>query len=359
MLRKKADEQGIPLTSSLELTPLCNLNCQICYIRHTPEDAKRKGGILPTGFWFDLIKQMKASGVLFLGLIGGKIFTRPDIREIYNQLIFNGFQINITTNGVVLADSIPDYLIQNKPRFVTVSVYGGSNETYKAVCGCEHGYDRVMRAIDNLVNANIPVKINFCLVPENMQDLDLVAGFAAERGYQFTASAYSFPPARKVENGADTIRRLTPEEATQCELKLKEYRLGEKFPEYLRYLADEEYLAGTSKHSTMFWCRAGISTFWVNWQGKLAACGMIDDLSVDLRKLPFKDGWTQLQKKRLEMKTAPECAVCKRREGCQACPASMYAENGDFDKAPEYLCRMTEEMIRLAKIAVAKMQDRR
>ena len=32
-LLRRAAKTGVPITGSFELTPLCNLNCKMCYVR--------------------------------------------------------------------------------------------------------------------------------------------------------------------------------------------------------------------------------------------------------------------------------------------------------------------------------------
>ena len=36
-LYAKADKQKIPLSGTFELSPLCNFDCKMCYIKMTPE----------------------------------------------------------------------------------------------------------------------------------------------------------------------------------------------------------------------------------------------------------------------------------------------------------------------------------
>ena len=33
----------VPFSGTFELTPLCNMNCRMCYIRMTPEEMKKVG----------------------------------------------------------------------------------------------------------------------------------------------------------------------------------------------------------------------------------------------------------------------------------------------------------------------------
>ena len=42
-LYRKASRQGIPLSGTFELTPLCNMNCRMCYVRLSKEEQASSG----------------------------------------------------------------------------------------------------------------------------------------------------------------------------------------------------------------------------------------------------------------------------------------------------------------------------
>ena len=41
-----------------------------------------------------------------------------------------------------------------------------------------------------------------------------------------------------------------------------------------------------------------------------------------------------------------KCSNCKKKTVCSVCGASVLAETGDFAEVPEYLCEMTDELIK-------------
>jgi sulfatase maturation enzyme AslB (radical SAM superfamily) len=43
------------------------------------------------------------------------------------------------------------------------------------------------------------------------------------------------------------------------------------------------------------------------------------------------------------------CAACRHRHVCSVCAAMIFSETGGFSGVPRYLCRYTEELIRLAR----------
>lgn len=51
-LHAKAARQGIPLSGTFELTPLCNMNCRMCYVRMSrgAQEATAPCARLPNGW---------------------------------------------------------------------------------------------------------------------------------------------------------------------------------------------------------------------------------------------------------------------------------------------------------------------
>ena len=52
-LFRKASKLGIPLHGVFELTPMCNMNCRMCYVRKSPEEVQREGGLIPAEKWYE------------------------------------------------------------------------------------------------------------------------------------------------------------------------------------------------------------------------------------------------------------------------------------------------------------------
>ena len=78
-----ATQKRIPLGGAFELLPLCNMNCQMCFLRLTPEEMKQQGRLRSADEWLELAAQAKEAGMLFLLLTGGEPFLYPEFSK-YN-----------------------------------------------------------------------------------------------------------------------------------------------------------------------------------------------------------------------------------------------------------------------------------
>ena len=43
MLLKQAMQKNIPINGGMELTPMCNMNCDMCYVRLSNDEMNQKG----------------------------------------------------------------------------------------------------------------------------------------------------------------------------------------------------------------------------------------------------------------------------------------------------------------------------
>ena len=69
-LISKAARSHTPINGSLELLPLCNMNCGMCYVRLSRPEMERQGHLHSAAEWISLARQMQKSGTLFLLLTG-------------------------------------------------------------------------------------------------------------------------------------------------------------------------------------------------------------------------------------------------------------------------------------------------
>ena len=94
-------------------------------------------------------------------------------------------------------------------------------------------------------------------------------------------------------------------------------------------------------------CRAGSSSFWVTWQGKMMPCGMMTNPVVYPLKVGFDQAWEQLRAMTQEIRTPSKCVSCAYKDVCGVCAAVCYTETGRFDGVPEYVCEKTKEQVRI------------
>ena len=81
-LLQKARQKHIPVIGALELLPLCNMNCDMCYVRLSRSEMERQGRLRTVEEWVRLAEQMQKAGTVFLLLTGGEPLLFPDFKTV-------------------------------------------------------------------------------------------------------------------------------------------------------------------------------------------------------------------------------------------------------------------------------------
>ena len=124
---KNAREHDTPISGSFELTPLCNLDCRMCYVHLTDPTVKER--MLSGEQWIDLMRQAIDHGMMIALLTGGEAMTHPDFRKIYLYLIEQGIPVHVKTNGILLNREMIELFTEYPPYIIDVSLYGCDGES--------------------------------------------------------------------------------------------------------------------------------------------------------------------------------------------------------------------------------------
>ncbi len=342
-LYRKATAARIPLSGTFELTPVCNMDCKMCYVRMSCADQEATAPLAGADRWLALAQAAKEAGMLYLLITGGEPFLHPQIRQILEGLHKMGFIITINSNGTLIDGQIVQWLKNCPPVRINISLYGASDETYGALCGNPKGFTQTVRAIGLLREAGIPVKLNCSLTPYNAKDLPEMVAFAKENDLVLQIATYMFPPVRKDGQMVGENHRFSPEEAAYYMAYADYLQLGKE-----RFLAQagncpvpNDPQEQCEQSGDGIRCRAGRCSFWITWQGNMLPCGMFPtDESPNVFKLPFQDAWEQTKKRTEAVRLPARCADCSAKDSCRACAAMVITESGCFQEVPQYRCDM-------------------
>ena len=375
----RATELRQPLTANFELTPCCNMSCDMCFIRHTPQQMSAGGSLSDAASWTDIAHQLMDMGTLFILLTGGEPMLHPEFDTIYHTLRSMGFIITLNTNGTLITEEMCRTTFREKPRRVNVTLYGSSRATYEQLCHYGDGFERTMRGLRLLRQYGIDTKLNFSLVRANVHEFDEMLALAQELGIPVSASNYMFAVNRSGGDASNvTQTRLSAEEAARTECHYMKYNEGAGYEDKARQMAaqaDEESPVGISLN-----CRAGSSSMWVGWNHRITPCVMMGTPCVDLttgHTYPFDpsgttpDGhepampgtascdngiapydmasaWAWLTQSCLELPEIDQCGGCRLKHICQVCYAAAIHEKRQCGSL-KYLCDMANHELTILK----------
>lgn len=351
-LHSKGKRLGLPINATFELTPRCNFNCKMCYVHLTEAEQKLRGKELTADQWISIGEEAISAGTVFLLLTGGEPTLRPDFLQIYRTLKAKGLIVSINSNGMLLQGDLLRELCNDPPSRVNITLYGITNETYEKQCGLPV-YDRVVSNIKALRDAGIEVKVNMSVTPDNSTDLQAVYDKAKELGAHMQSTPYMFPPIRLHPELCGQNFRLPADEAgrlmadneltnstvEQLQRRYDALKSGILLPPDREEECMEE-VEGEGMH-----CRGGVTTCWIDWDGKMTPCGQMSEPAFDVLELGFREAWQRTRTAAAEIRLPAECTVCPIKDICHPCAAMCYCETGSFNKKPEYVCQMRRSYI--------------
>ena len=343
-LVERAKMFGQPINGALELLPLCNLNCKMCYVRLSRGEMEILGRLRTGAEWLDLGRQMAQAGTLFLQLTGGEPLLHPDFKEIYTGLQRLGMILTVNTNGTLIDKDWVDFFAAHRPRRLNITLYGADEETYRRQCGSGEAFHRVVKAVRMLRERGVDVKLNGSMTPQIREDLPRMAALARSLDVPIHVDPYMMPAARERSRAFDQQSRLSPEDAAAVAVDFQRItRPPEVFrEEAARCLAAVDAFEPGQEAPAVPGCMAGRCGFTVSWLGRLQPCEVLTEPGIDVFEMGFQVAWDRLREDYARLRYCSACTVCRLRPLCSPCPAACLLETGDHLGRPDYLCRYAQ-----------------
>lgn len=314
-LDAKARKQGIPIHGTFELTPLCNLNCKMCYVHLTSKQLVETGKQLLTGTqWKQIMKQAVDAGMTSATLTGGEALTYPAFNDLYLFLQDHGVSITIKSNGILLTKERVDFFRKNPTAGIQITLYGSDDDSYEQVTGVRC-FETVMSGILRVKEAGIPLML--CITPtkpalKNMESLMTLA--------------HSLDVPIGISSGLLPARQETGRDIDPLELSLDEYveiyKLNARASNQTLVPVCEKSIPWPKDESLPVQglpCGGGRSSFSIHWNGTMHPCLSMKSISADVLSIPFEEAWHIVHEAVASYPFPGKCMNCEYRGVCTPC----------------------------------------
>ena len=333
----KARKKNIPITGSFELTPLCNLDCKMCYV-HLNKEQMKGAQLLTVEQWKTIMQQAIDAGMMYARLTGGECLTYPGFRELYLFLRSKGIEVSILSNGLLMQADMLDFLRAYPPAAIQITLYGASEDAYERVTG-RREFHRVLTNIRRLKELDFPLQI--AVTPNAyMDDGEDVIRLLHEEGFHFAINSGLMKPREETgrelgDAGLDTYVAMM-----KARLKLKGVTTEPDCdPESLPDPGSENASAERGVR-----CGAGRSNFAVDWKGGMHPCNNFPCETEDVLSLGFAEAWKRTNHKALNYPVPAECEGCAYKAVCKHCVAE-HAAGAPAGHASPAICAWGQRMI--------------
>lgn len=296
-------KMGKPLSLKIEITNSCNLKCVHCYARNENRI------FLDKNYVFNILKQAKEMGIVFIHITGGECLMHPDFKDIYTYAYELGFKIIILTNGTLLTDDIINMFSSKRPYLIEISVYGLSVKICKSVTDCEYAYRNTIKNIKKLKESKLNILLKYILMNINKDDLIPFMIFSKEFGLKNNIY-YNIMPTRNNDKWIDL----------QIDPFIKEILNFYTLPDY-----DKKIETNITKSFNE--CNAGKTFFNINSSGQLYFCDFFNTIAEDVTNL--SDAIDNLKikvEKHVKEAYTKKCNMCIKTTVCDTCVATLANE---------------------------------
>ena len=324
-----------PLNDLFEVTSRCNLSCRHCYQQDTIEEPE-----LDFPRIIDILDQLEAAGVLYLGITGGEPFVRDDIIDILAAAKKRHFFVTLLSNGTMIDEPAARSLGKLGIEMIDLSFYGADAHTNDAVTGVEGSFAAFCRGHSLLKDRGLKVRFKTAVLQANQMKLEDIKQFAAMHEVSLLCDPKVIP--RRNGDHSSLGERLDPSEYPDM---LWETVWGhvDRSTESVAAMdkignPGEPDERGKIKGV----CKAGFVSCAIRSSGDVLPCIVLPIVLGDLRKESFESIWNGHkieQYRELSRNLYPECRTCSLLPICFRCPAHAYLEEGDIMKIPEFACR--------------------
>ncbi|MCQ2507654.1 MAG: radical SAM protein [Dorea sp.] len=357
-LMDRAWSNKIPMNASIELLPLCNMNCDMCYVRLSRKEMEGLGRMRTASEWLEVGRQMQKAGVLFLLLTGGEPLLHPEFKEIYLGLRSMGMILTLNTNGTLIDEEWADFFAENPPRRINISLYGSSRETYERLCHYADGYDKTIHAVKLLKERQVDVRLGCSITNENLEDLEGIYKLQEELEIFTISDPYMVAATREREKDFAYEVRCHPEKAAENKIYGLKKMIGEEaFPSYVKQKVFEVQHILPGEGPGRVTCYAGNCSFAISWLGDMHPCVTMYQPSANVFELGVEKAWEYLKDEVSKILTSERCNQCNLRPVCSTCAGNCLVETGAYDQVSDYICRMAKETYRLLLIEAEKLED--
>ena len=297
---ERSAARSTPLVKAhFEITYRCNLHCVHCYTDpfNAPAALREE---LSYAEILKILDDLFAHGVLWLTLSGGEAMVHPRFKDIYRAAKARGFIVSLLSNASVVTDAVADFLADDPPFQLEVSVHGATASVYDRVTQVPQAHALFRQGLRRLLDRKLPVRLKTNALTLNQKDLGALRAFVEDLGLEFNLYTVIYP--RLNGDLSSTTYRLTPDEIVALEQPARQASHGSR-----------------PVDARLYRCGCGTSSVTINPYGWLRPCTFTTEPRYNLRELSVREAFDQLA-------AAIDAARYTGESACRQCPVHVYCE---------------------------------
>lgn len=149
------------------VTRACNLRCIHCYAKADNNPAPDE---LTTEEGFKLLEDLSKFGSPVILFSGGEPLVRSDILDLIHKAVISGLRTVVSTNGVLIDNSLAKELKKLGVSYVGISL-DGWKEVHDKFRGVKGAFEKVISAVSACKKQGLKVGLRFTMSKLNAQEI--------------------------------------------------------------------------------------------------------------------------------------------------------------------------------------------
>lgn len=158
------------------ITKACNLRCIHCYAKADNTPAPNE---LTTEEGFKLLEDLAKFGCPVILFSGGEPLVRNDILDLIHKAVNSGLRTVISTNGILIDDSLAKELKNLGVSYVGISL-DGWEEVHDKFRGVKGAFKKVISAIEACKKVDLKVGLRFTISKLNAKEIPKIFDLVEE-----------------------------------------------------------------------------------------------------------------------------------------------------------------------------------
>lgn len=339
-LSAKARLMGVPMRGTFELTPLCNLNCKMCYVHITQHQLDQMGKrVLPTSQWKKIMSEAIDAGMTSALLTGGEALLHPGFDELYLFLQSEGIEINVKTNGLLLDERRIEFFKKHPPQGLQITLYGSDEESYEKVTGYRC-FSKVMESVHRVIESNLTLRISLTPSIYAKDNLEKLIHYVHSLGVDYVISPGLQNPRDETGRGGER-HDLSIEDY----IRLRQFTMKLSGENPVKECMDNAGPSGARHYRKGLRCGGGRDGFAVSWQGQMQPCLMLCHISANLVTTEFTACWEKIHREAIEYPALEECAACRYVRRCPYTCVALHLPGGKTGHTDPSFCERTQKLM--------------
>ena len=325
-----AAKKNIPVSTIVELTYRCPLNCAHCYIDRSEVPQKDE---LKKEDYFKFIDEFHTLGGIYAILTGGDPLLHKDFESIFNYFRTKKIAVSIMSSGFNPDYKLLERIAKKGISTFQVSIHGHNSEIHDNFTGFTGSFDSAVSTLRTMKQLGVSVQAAISVNKKNVNFFKDILGFLKAEKIESAINYEMFP--KRNGDTSPVALNIGEDELLNC-LKIVNKEVNSRLKD---------------KGPDDFPCNAARSLFSLNPAGDVFPCLEIRKKAGNIKNETLEHIWKNSQTlqtiRKIKLRDLKDCPDCIDRNYCNRCHGNALKNGLEITDHSDKECVMAKAQKKL------------